>query len=510
MSTAFHLSWVVSAGVLVLGASVLAQPLPAPGAAPAKGACLFTIGPDTTRVSGPVKADGTIDYFAAYNAERSAGVTPDNNAAVLILHVVGASQLHEGGRAQVLAAMNLSDMPAEGLYVWDGSKLGMEGDDYSDFYGRLHQGPWREKDRPHAAAYLRANDRALTLLAQAASRARFWMPVYPDHETVLYQDDPSGKPHEAHPPSGLRRPVNMTLRAPVEALAARAMLRLGKGDAAGARDDLLAVHRLSRLMAHGGALADNLVGISCDAMVCRADWGWVGDSRISGPLAKEYLAQLQALGPTPSLHDAIDVANRYEALEAVMNLRTRKVQGLSEDMQNAAKELLAEPAIDNLDWNRLLRLVNRVCDAMVSVADRPFPQQETAWADVRDQMRGALDGDGDRFEPIKPVAEYMLTRAGSLLAAACKARENVATQFDITLVALAARAFYAANAKWPEDLNDLVPNYLKAVPADRFAEGDPLAARIQGDALVIWSVGPKGDGTATYLRAELQIKPPDK
>jgi hypothetical protein len=48
----------------------------------------FTIGKDTTFVTGPIDKDGYIDYVAALN-ERRNGVTPDNNANVLLWKAFG-------------------------------------------------------------------------------------------------------------------------------------------------------------------------------------------------------------------------------------------------------------------------------------------------------------------------------------------------------------------------------------------------------------------------------------
>src|SRR4051794_7570902 len=45
----------------------------------------FAISKETTYVSGPVRADGTIDYVEAVNERLAKGVTKENNAAILLL-----------------------------------------------------------------------------------------------------------------------------------------------------------------------------------------------------------------------------------------------------------------------------------------------------------------------------------------------------------------------------------------------------------------------------------------
>ncbi len=56
---------------------------------------------ETTWITEPLLPDGTVDYEAAWRAEHSAGVTPENNAAPLLLAMLGAdlAQFSEAERA---------------------------------------------------------------------------------------------------------------------------------------------------------------------------------------------------------------------------------------------------------------------------------------------------------------------------------------------------------------------------------------------------------------------------
>src|SRR4051812_16314697 len=51
----------------------------------------FTVGKETTRIVGPLRADGTVDYVAAVNELLSKGVTPENNGFVLWLETVSGT-----------------------------------------------------------------------------------------------------------------------------------------------------------------------------------------------------------------------------------------------------------------------------------------------------------------------------------------------------------------------------------------------------------------------------------
>src|SRR4051812_37602070 len=49
----------------------------------------FTIGKETTYVTGPVDADGYIDYAAALNERLGKGIKPADNANVLLWKAIG-------------------------------------------------------------------------------------------------------------------------------------------------------------------------------------------------------------------------------------------------------------------------------------------------------------------------------------------------------------------------------------------------------------------------------------
>src|SRR5262245_43901123 len=49
----------------------------------------FSISKETTYVTGPLDKDGYIDYAAALNERLGQGVTPENNANVLLWRAMG-------------------------------------------------------------------------------------------------------------------------------------------------------------------------------------------------------------------------------------------------------------------------------------------------------------------------------------------------------------------------------------------------------------------------------------
>ncbi|GAG18865.1 unnamed protein product, partial [marine sediment metagenome] len=77
---------------------------------------------ETTFIDGPVNEDGTVNYAAAVDESYSAGVTPENNAALILVQALGGSILQEGHEYEVLDRIGfpLEQYDPEGLFTtWD-------------------------------------------------------------------------------------------------------------------------------------------------------------------------------------------------------------------------------------------------------------------------------------------------------------------------------------------------------------------------------------------------------
>ena len=58
------------------------------------------------------------------------------------------------------------------------------------------------------------------------------------------------------------------------------------------------------------------------------------------------------------------------------------------------------------------------------------------------------------------------------------------------IVGLAVRAFELRTGRLPAKLDELVPNYLPAIPADPYDEDQPIRYRASGEDYVLYSIGP--------------------
>ncbi len=70
------------------------------------------------------------------------------------------------------------------------------------------------------------------------------------------------------------------------------------------------------------------------------------------------------------------------------------------------------------------------------------------------------------------------------------ARDLVGDNF--LMLRLALRAYQLENGAPPPNLTALVPNYIRAVPADPFGGGEALSYKVSGKSYLLWSIGPDG------------------
>jgi hypothetical protein len=171
---------------------------------------------ETTYILGPVNADGTPNYVKYLDEKYSQGVTPENNAAPLLLRAFGPDMLPAETRSEMLRRLNLpADMfdgnDAKYFTKWEdrarpakadanspasandansskaGDDEGNQNEDWDLFHTKKDDGPmlyevcddlrWKGKVHPDLEAWMAATAGPLELIRQATTRERFYMPL---------------------------------------------------------------------------------------------------------------------------------------------------------------------------------------------------------------------------------------------------------------------------------------------------------------------------------------------
>jgi hypothetical protein len=497
----------------VLGLLVAAAAL---GDEPKKPEPKFPLGKETTYVTGPLNADGYIDYLAALNEITGKGITPDKNANVLIWKALGPKP--EGGTVPpaFFKALGRDEPPEQGDYFIDlwsflkaASKLdGADSDAVADLLSRAGHRPWTEKDYPNVADWLKANEKPLAVIVEATNRPDYFNPlVYPKNSK-----GPGGAVRPLHP--GVHK-----CREIAKALAARAMLRVGEGKFEDAWQDLLACHRLGRLVGRGPTLIEALVGIAIGQGAADADLAYLERARLTAKQVQGHLKELQDLPSLPPLADKIDLAERFQFLDGLQLLRccgsealTVRADGGNAVYVSTAARAMRKPdpkeleALAKVDWEPALRNGNRWYDrlaAALRIEDRAAREKELDKIDddlrtLKKEAQGlgtiaklVLEKDAGPKTAGKVIGDVLI----GLLVPPYRRVQNAyerSEQVQRNLqVAFALAAYRSDNAGYPAKLAELAPKYLAEVPGDLFS-GKALVYRPAPDGYLLYSVGVNG------------------
>ena len=142
--------------------------------------------------------------------------------------------------------------------------------------------PWTGDEFPIHAAWLAENDPHLNVVVAATNRPRFYAPwVAPRDELGALQF--------------ILLPLTQCSREVAGALHARAMFRLGAGKVDEAWQDLLACHRLARLVWQGPCLVNVgcASGIETDAL--RGDAVLAHEAKLSAEQSRRFAAEWRSL-----------------------------------------------------------------------------------------------------------------------------------------------------------------------------------------------------------------------
>lgn len=485
-------------------------------AKPKKGKGKITIGKETTYVDGAVGKDGYIDYVAALNKRLGQSVTPANNANVLLWKALGPHPEGANMPGEFFRLMGIKAPPEKGGYYIDvfpfmkdhikaitvTTKIEQNKaiDDLYELLDRLMERPWTAKEQTHMAAWLKANEKPLAVVVQATKRSHYFSPLVPS------------RPNDGLVTALL--PGVQKCRELATALVARAMLRAGQGDLDGAWQDLLACHRLGRLLARGGTLIEGLVGIAINAIAVRADLAFLGRTRLSAKQIQNCLDDLQKLPPMPAMADKVDLAERFMFLELVTMIDRGGIQCLN--VLGGGRGIpndLADRFLENIDWDPALKNGNRWYDRLVAamrLKDRAAREKKlsTMEAELKalkgrfsetDKLLEILGGKQAPTAKGKIVGDILICLLVPAVRKVQSAADRTGQIQDNLSLAFALAWYQRDHGRYPEKLDALAPKYLPQIPQDVFA-GKSLVYRPTKKGYLLYSVGVNGkdDGGRGY------------
>mgnify|MGYP001212171874 CR=1 FL=1 len=486
--------------VVILNAPVPDDPSPG----------LVTPSRRTTYITEPLRADGSVDYLAAINQRCSKGVTPDNNASVLIWQALGPGPQAKATRSAFFKAIGMPVPTENGDYFistaqfarqeHDGEgggdvsieKQARQAEEIDDQLDSATTRAWSEDELPQIAAWLRANQRPLALIIEATGRSRRFDPL------VAFHDVP-----------GQLLLVDLTMatesRAIARALVARAMLQPKRGQIDEAWQDLLAAHRLAHLVAQGDMFIEWLVGNTIKRQAFAAQRAILQNSEPSPKQIESMREDLGKLPQFPGVVDKLNIGDRFTSLDSLYSV-AREMSGrttFGTQTDPILQKVLKLFGRYRVDWELVFARINSWWDREIAACrlpvraarkealdelDREFEERTRHANDLKESVTTAFDSSRAVSER---MADVLIALFAPAALAACDVEVRGKTELDLTKVAFALAHFRVEYGAYPDKLELLVPKYITSVPEDAFA-GAPLHYQLNDGGYLLLSVGPDG------------------
>jgi hypothetical protein len=457
----------------------------------------------TTKVVAPLDEDGYVDYVAALNEIYGKGVTPENNAGLLFVRASRIEGFGPAERKRFFELLHCPELPAQGDYLTDFNEYVSKRLDRGPTQreeqdrDRAIRAPWSAQDLPLIAQWIEFNEKPLRLVVEGTRRPKCYFPFVLAKGACLFD---------------MLLPAVQAARTAARLLTARAMLELGKGNFEQAANDLLACHRLGRLIGTTPFGIGALVGLAIDTDACVSDVALMNCGQLSADRALACQRELRGLIELPRLDEMLDRSERLSYLQALGVLARPK--GLNGERSAIFKDMppfVSETTM--FDWTEVLEVGNEQFDRAVAILREPgIPRRQAAWERFHRDFT-ALHEEVKRHDfnqlPLKEqlsrkamsreFGKIMITSFFPAVRAVSETKHRVEARTVLDQVGFALTAYAADHRGYPKELAALAPHYIERVPADPINE-QPLHYERRPDGFVLYSVGSNGkdDGGAGY------------
>lgn len=464
----------------------------------------FTVGRDTTYLVGPLDKEGYIDYEKALNESLREGVTADNNANVLLFKAFGPHPDGAKVPEAFFAWMKTAPPPEKGDYFVSLNQYlserhkGKPPEQLTRVYEAMDAAmarPWTAKEFPEIADWLKRNDKPLAVAIEASRRSHYYYPLVAGRR--------NGKSTGLF--SALIPGVQMC-RGLGAALTCRAMLRVSEKRHDEAWQDLLACHRLGRLVGRGGTLIEGLVSVAIDQIAAKADLAYLDVARLDAKRIQACLGDLQKLPALPVMADKIERCERYMFLETALSLDREGLAYLERATGAEASDWIGKLMLADVNWDPALRNANQMFSRMAAVMrlkdfsqrakqlqeiDREIKSLRVGLRDARGLTRAVFTANSLAEAKGKVIGDYLICMLVPALTQVHQAGERAEQVQDNLHLAFVLAAYQADVGRYPMKLDALAPKYLATLPQDRFT-GKALIYRPNEAGYLLYSVGVNG------------------
>ena len=501
------------------------------------GTITYTISAETTYATEPIDAEGRVDYVAALNTRLRGDITPEQNANVLIWQAIGP---HPEGKTlpdEYFQWLGRPAPPEDGEYFvpWEKfltDKAVAEGEDaptveeLAEHNARRERAltwPWAATDEPDLAEWLAKNAKPLALLKQASTKPSYYNPLV---SRRLATEDARLMLAPL--------PNVQVYRAMANLLVCRAMLHLKTGHFNEAWQDLLASHRLGRLVEMGSTLIEHLVGVSVQKTAIQGETIFLSQAKLSASQLACCRSDLLNLPLGACVADSLNISDRFTMLDSLQAVALIGPDSLNEE-GSRPRPPRASPGLftRSINWDPAMLLINNWYDRWIAAARlTDYKERERAMGqlvfEIKNMVREVKGGTSNtRYFSAKERGEFAgkavlgLTFPAVHLMVGAETR-NTQRHHNLS-IAFALAAYRIDHSKYPPTLAELAPKYLAEIPKDEFTNGE-LKYRLTATGYLLYSVGPngtddegrgsentpRGDDVSLEMPAQEPLKKPEK
>ncbi|HEY3393496.1 MAG TPA: hypothetical protein VGK58_12370 [Lacipirellulaceae bacterium] len=497
----------------------------------------IVVSKQTTFITEPLGPDGLPDYEQHLLDMLRDGVTPENNAVVLLWQALFPADVPPQDIALVVTELGLDAVPlaedalvefysdanrerVKGFLIGEKPESGgaldtgvdagsAEADDQAlDFneyvewddanarvveevLDRAMERPWTSAQLPPIADWIRENQAPLDLIVEASRRTRFYAPS----PTLLNNDRDLL--------IAVLLPIQQGTREAALSLSVRAMWHLGEGRAMEAWEDIMAVHRLSHLMNQGHWLVEQLIALAISGIACNDTITFLDHAKLTPDQAHQVQRDLAGLSNFSVAARSLNQGERLSALDAFMRVGSGGGGQLYSSISGGGNEVGSGGLnIVSIDWNLVLRDTNRWYDRLVAAAELPDREARVAalaklnadvqllQAETKTPSR-LLAAVVSRQQRSKIVSEIMLSLFLPALNAVTDAEDRQNTTLELTRLVAALAVYRAEHGTYPESTDELVPGVIERLPVEVFS-GKPFAYKRSADGYLLYGVGANG------------------
>ena len=261
-------------------------------------------------------------------------------------------------------------------------------------------------------------------------------------------------------------------------LAMESAVKERSGDLEGSVNSALDAVQLGEMCPRGATIIGELVGVACQAIGRRPVWKSLAN--LDGPQCKRLAARYEKI---MAMHVPITdslTEEKYLGEQTLMLLfrSTGAVQQMANPSPGGSGGGMSATLLSNLYFmvhskTKVLHLFQGYMDQVIDSSRKPY-----------DQAKVPVPVPNDQFVQImSPSFDQVILKDFA----------NSRTQNGILLVAIALQGYHADHKRYPDTLQQLVPEYLPALPADPFATNGSFRYHLDaGDQYTMYSIGPNG------------------